>query len=265
MWWNGIHEDGRSRPSGHVSQTIIRPCRRRGAALGTALIVEYYDELPDPQNEDPKEWEERLRMGLEQFKEQVEKRYSEGTLLRLLRSDDARSRRASILALGLLGEYKNCNSPIAAMLRDEDRGVRQFAADALWSLWFRADTEENCQELRRVIEIRDRRRKRAGLDALIAKAPHYAEAYNQRAILHFMIREFHKSIVDCERVLKLNPHHFGAAAGLGRCHMELRKNRAALKAYRQALKINPGMEDVEEAIRQIESALGEEGRRDEKK
>lgn len=233
--------------------------------MGTALIVEYYDELPDPQNEEPKDWEELLRVGLELFKEQVEKRYSEGTLLRLLRSDDARTRRATILALGLLGSYKNCNPSVASMLHNEDRGVRQFAADALWSLWFRADTEENCQELRRIIELPDRRRKRAGLDALIQNAPHYAEAYNQRALFHYTIREFHKSIVDCERVLKLNPNHFGAAAGLGRCYMELGKHRAALKAYRQALKIHPSMEDVEEAIRQIESALGEEERRDEKK
>jgi tetratricopeptide (TPR) repeat protein len=160
---------------------------------------------------------------------------------------------------------KPSNAIVAAMLHDSDRGVRQLAADALWSLWFRADTNDNNQELNRLMNLRDRRKKRSGLDALIVRAPNFAEAYNQRAMLHFQNEEWQKSITDCERVLKLNPYHFGAAAGLGRSYMELGKHRAALRSFRHALRINPGLEDVEEAIRALENALGEEGRRDDKK
>jgi cytochrome c-type biogenesis protein CcmH/NrfG len=65
-------------------------------------------------------------------------------------------------------------------------------------------------------------------------------------------------------VLKLNPYHFGAAAGLGQCQMHLGKYRAALKAFRQALRINPGLTEVLAAIQALETALGEEGRRDDK-
>jgi tetratricopeptide (TPR) repeat protein len=66
-------------------------------------------------------------------------------------------------------------------------------------------------------------------------------------------------------VLKLNPYHFGAAAGMGRCYMEIGKHRAALKAFRAALRINPGLEGIEETIRALENALGEEGKKDDKK
>ena len=100
---------------------------------------------------------------------------------------------------------------------------------------------------------------------LVQRAPGFAEAYNQRAILHFETEEWYKSIADCERVLELNPYHFGAAAGLGRCYLELNKQRAALKAFRRSLRINPGLDDVEQAIRSLENALGEEGRRDDKR
>jgi tetratricopeptide (TPR) repeat protein len=233
--------------------------------VSNALLVEYYNELPEPQDDDPKSWETRLRNGLEKFRKRVEARYMEGTLHRILRISDTATKRAAVLALGLTGTMKESNKIVAGMLRDPDRGVRQLAADALWSLWFRADTEDNNRELHRLMNLRDRRRKRSGLDALITRSPNFAEAYNQRAILHFQTEEWQKSAADCERVLKLNPYHFGAAAGLGRCYMELEKQRQALRAFRHALRLNPGLEDVEEAIRSLENALGEEGRRDDKK
>jgi tetratricopeptide (TPR) repeat protein len=233
--------------------------------VGTALLVEYYNDLPEPQGEEPRVWETRLRTALEVFRKKAAARYSEGTLHRLLHSADVRARRATVLALGLMGTVQNSNAVVAARLHDEDRGVRQLAADALWSLWFRADSEPRNRELQRLTNVRDRRKRRAGLDALIAKAPEFAEAYNQRAILHFQTEEWHKAIADCEHALRLNPHHFGAASGLARCYMELGKHRAALKAFRHALRINPDMEEVEDAIRALENALGEEGRKDDKK
>jgi tetratricopeptide (TPR) repeat protein len=233
--------------------------------VGTALLVDYYNELPSPTAEDSSGWETRLRLALERFKDRVAARYTEGTLHRLLTSNDSLTRRAAVLALGLIGTMQESNATLAAMLHDDDQGVRQFACDALWSMWFQGNNEVHSQELRRLVELRDRRKKRAGLDALIAKAGNFAEAYNQRAIIHFQTKEWLKAIADCERALKLNPYHFGAAAGMGRCYMELHKHRAALKAFRQALRINPGLDDVEEAVRALENALGEEGKRDDRK
>ena len=233
--------------------------------MGTSLLVEYFNEIPEPPKKDLSGWEARVRRALERFRHKVSARYSEGTLHRLLHSSDAESRRAAVLALGMMGTMKESNAVLAAMLHDTDRGVRQFAVDALWSIWFRGTTHTNSQELRRLIEMRDRRKKQAGLDALIAKASAFAEAYNQRAIVYFQSKEWHKAIIDCERALKLNPYHFGAAAGMGRSYLELGRHRAALQAFRHALRINPGLDDVQEAIRALESALGEEGRRDDKK
>ena len=231
--------------------------------MSTALLVEYYEELPEPREGNLKAWEAYFRKGLEKFKRKVVSRYTEGTLQRLLDSCDAKARRASVLALGEVGTMKGSNPLLARRLHDEDRGVRQLAADALWSMWLRGDTDAHNRELQRLVELRDRRKKRAGLDALIEKAPHFAESYNQRAILHFQTEEWQKAIADCEKVLQLNPYHFAAAAGMGRCYLELGRHRSALKAFRKAQRINPGREEVKKAIRALESALGEE--RDDKK
>ena len=122
--------------------------------MGTALLVEYYNELPDLQADDQKGHEAHLRAALDSFKKKVAARYSEGTLQRVLESSDVRARRAAALALGLVGTMQ-ANASLAAVLHDEDRLVRQQAADGLWSLWFRASSEENTQELQRLMRLRD--------------------------------------------------------------------------------------------------------------
>jgi tetratricopeptide (TPR) repeat protein len=233
--------------------------------VGKALLIDYYQELPQPQaGENPKVWAARMQRGLEKFQEQIKVRYTEATLQRLLDCPAAEGRRAAALALGLLGSMSS-NAALAALLHDEDRVVRRLAADALWSLWFRADTDANNRELQRLLRLPDTMKALAGLDALIKKAPQFAEAYNQRAILYFRLEEFQHSIADCEMVLKLNPFHFGALAGMAQCYMKLKKPRAALKTFRSAFQLNPGLDGVEETIHFLENALGEEGKKDDKK
>jgi tetratricopeptide (TPR) repeat protein len=230
--------------------------------VGTALLVEFYRQLPEPREGDsPKGWARRLEAALAKFKKQAAARYTEGTLQRLLEGAmSVETRRAAGLALGMLGTMA-ATPEIAARLHDEDEMVRSLAADALWSIWFRADTTANNQELQRLMRVRDRDKALAGLDALIKKAPEFAEAYNQRAIRYFQRKEYQRSIADCEKVLELNPYHFGAQSGMAQCFMHLRKAKSALKAYREAYRINPNLEGVEAAIRDLEKALGEEGKK----
>ena len=233
--------------------------------MSLALVVNYFQHLPERRlGESPEEWRVRLRASGEAFRQRVAERYQEGTLLRLLASPGEVVRRAAAFALGQSGTMV-ASAPLASRLRDEDIEVRELAADALWSIWFRADGEESRRELQRLLRTRDRQKARAGVSKLLERSPDFAEAYNQRAILSFRLKEYERSAADCEKVLKLNPHHFGALAGLGQCYLQLRKHKAALKAFRAAVRINPNLDGVAETIRAIENALGEEGRKDDKK
>ncbi len=230
--------------------------------MSNSLLVEYYQQIPEGRSAvKPKM---TRKEALEVFKQRIAERYTEGTLLRILSHGDNVSRRAGLLALGLLGSSKACPG-IAACLHDEDREIAQTASDTLWTLWFRADIPANNAELQRLARVRDRDKSLAGLTALIERAPEFAEAYNQRAIVYFRLKKFDRAVSDCEKTLALNPQHFGAQAGLGQCYMQMRKHRAALRAFRAALRINPHMDGVAETIRALENALGEEGRRDDKK
>jgi len=230
--------------------------------VSNALLVEFYQQIPESgPHAKPKM---TRKEALELFKQRVAARYNEGTLLRLLAHGDNQGRRAALLALSLLGTMEAC-AGIAACLHDDDRETAQMAVNTLWTLWFRGDSPANNHQLQRLVRVRDREQALAGLNALIERAPLFAEAYNQRAILYFRQKKFERSIADCQKALELNPYHFGAQAGLGQCYVQMRKHRAALKAFRAALRLNPSMDGVAETIRALENALGEEGRRDDKK
>jgi tetratricopeptide (TPR) repeat protein len=229
------------------------------------LILQYYQLLPEHRpDEEPADWPRQYRKALAKFRRAVEARYTEATLERLLYSQTPEVRQAAILALGFVASMQ-VSPVLARCLHDEDPVARQLTADALWSIWQRGDTAENNQELQRLAQLiaseQDAKVILAGFEALIKKAPRFAEAYNQRAIFHFHRGDYTKAISDCERALRLNPQHFGAACGMGQCFMKQKKLRAALRIYRRANRINPNLDTVREAIQSLERMLGEEGKR----
>jgi tetratricopeptide (TPR) repeat protein len=235
--------------------------RERGAYVSAPLLVEYFRELPElREGDDPREWAARMEKAIQAFQKKVAARYTEGTLQRLLGCPDAAVRRAAVLGLGQVGSMQS-NQALAGRLHDEDPEVWQLASDALWAVWFRGDSAANVKELQRLLRVRDEAKALAGLDALIQKAPDFAEAYNQRAIRHFQSGDYRKAVADCEKVLRLNPHHFGAQSGMAQAYLQLRQPRQALKAFRAALKTNPNLQGVEETIRALEHALGEDGKK----
>ncbi|WP_201400816.1 hypothetical protein [Kaistia sp. 32K] len=97
------------------------------------------------------------------------------------------------------------------------------------------------------------------LDAVIALKPDFAEGWNRRATLFFLQDEYGKALSDIEKVLALEPRHFGALAGLGMILNEIDRKKEALAALRKALTIDPYLDDqVRDAIKTLEPEV--EGR-----
>lgn len=222
-----------------------------------ALLVELFDRLPALRPGDDEDlWAAGVQAAVRAFRAAVRDHYTEGTLQRILAaSGEAKARRGAALALGLTGTAAAAPA-VAAALHDADSMVRRFAADALWELWHRAGTDEQNARLQAAAREPDPAKARAELDDLIRDAPAFAEAHNQRAIWFFRRGEFARAVEDCETVLRLNPHHFGAAAGMGQCLLKLNRPRAALRAFRQALDINPDL-DLHDTVRALEALGGE--------
>ena len=74
------------------------------------------------------------------FMRQINACYTVGTLERLAAAGNRESRRAAVLALGLVGDYQS-NAVVGRALVDVDRGVRSIAENSITSLWRRTGTE----------------------------------------------------------------------------------------------------------------------------
>ena len=94
------------------------------------------------------------------------------------------------------------------------------------------------------------------LSALIDHAPDFAEGYNMRATAYFQLGELGLSLADVAKTLALNPRHFGALSGLGMIFEELNEPDKALEVYRAALKLNPHLTNVQEAVKRLDAQLG---------
>lgn len=223
-----------------------------------SLLVEAFEELPQPRpGDDPDLYRAGLDEAIGRFRQAVRERYTEGTLCRILESHlDPTARRAAAAALGLIGSMA-CNATLASALHDDDDGVRQAAGEAIWEVWFRDDGDDD-RELRQAARLPDVGERVAACDELIARRPGYAEAYNQRAIQHFVRGEYAKAVADCEAVLRLNPFHFGAASGMGQCYLRMHKPRAALRAFSHALELNPNLTHLNEVMASLRDTLGGE-------
>ena len=174
----------------------------------------------------------------------------------VLKGNHADARKVAALALGLLGD-RNCIDSLAAQLADPDPMVNQMAEHALWSIWFRCGSD--CAN-RLIMK---------GLDALthrdfdvavlhfsraIEKDPDFAEAYNQRAIAHYLKEEWEESAQDCRKTIELMDCHFGAWAGLGHCYAHMHRVDEAIAGYERALKINPHLSCVRDAVKELRAA-----------
>lgn len=89
------------------------------------------------------------------------------------------------------------------------------------------------------------------LDSIVALKPDYAEAWNQRAVLHFGQRDFDAAIEDVDVVLRLEPRHFGALVGLATMLGEYGYKARALDVYRRALAIHPFLKDLPKKIDEL--------------
>jgi tetratricopeptide (TPR) repeat protein len=197
------------------------------------------------------------------FRDRVVARYGEESLGRLLAdSPSVNTRRAAAAALGSVGGYRRSNSTLARALGDKDPVVRQLAENSLWSIWFRASTLEHNQALQQVLKLAEdgeTRRAEEMASRLIAVAPDFAEAYNQRAILYFKQGRFADSARDCQRVIGLNPYHFGALGGLFQCQIYLHQPGEALETLRRAARLQPHNTSFRDAIRSLEAQLTANG------
>lgn len=97
----------------------------------------------------------------------------------------------------------------------------------------------------------------ARFDAVIAARPDFAEVWNRRATLHYLAGDYPASLADIEKVLELEPRHFGALSGLGLVNLALARDAAALDAFQRVLALYPANASARQNLEAIEQKLRE--------
>src|SRR5439155_473485 len=138
-------------------------------------------------------------------------------LLEALRSTTAAERRAAAAQLGEVGDARAVDG-LAHALHDPDTGVRQAASDALWAVWSRSGDPAVDALFQQGVELMSARRFAEAVDVfseVIRRAPSFAEGWNKRATVYYLMGVLDRSLADCEEVIRLNPIHFGALSWFG--------------------------------------------------
>ena len=86
---------------------------------------------------------------------------------------------------------------------------------------------------------------------VIELAPDFAEGWNKRATIYYLMNKFDRSVNDIAQTLKLEPRHFGALSGLGLINQAIGETKAAIEAFEHALNINPHLSGLKEKVTKI--------------
>ena len=74
---------------------------------------------------------------------------------------------------------------------------------------------------------------------IINEDPKWAEAWNKRATLYFLIGNYDDSLKDIEQVLNIEPRHFGALSGRAQIYLSYKQYEKAVDDLQQAKTIYP--------------------------
>lgn len=137
---------------------------------------------------------------------------------------------------------------------DEAQAIEIF----IWQIWTESGKEEidtlMSEGIDAIVE-RDLDSALAIFDQIVERAPDFAEGWNKRATVHYLMENYTASILDIQRTLTLEPRHFGAVSGLGLIYMAIGDDGAALDAFKKALEINPHMPGAREHVRALKKKL----------
>ncbi|UCI08621.1 tetratricopeptide repeat protein [Mesorhizobium sp. B1-1-8] len=97
------------------------------------------------------------------------------------------------------------------------------------------------------------------LDQVVTLQPNYAEGWNRRATVHFMMKNYGKSMSDIDHTLQLEPRHFGALSGLAQIMAETGHKQSALEAWQKVLAIYPMMRSAQNQVSTLSEELAGEG------
>ena len=156
---------------------------------------------------------------------------------------------------------KNLDFLFGALKVAPDDTIAKAIEERIWAQWVvsRSDTTNLLMmRVKTAIEAHDNDLALKLLDAIVKIKPDYIEAWNRRATLYYMKKDYGHSLADIREVLKREPRHFGALAGLGLIMQDIGDDKHALEVYRRALAVYPRLQRIPDLVKTLQEKV--EGR-----
>ena len=129
----------------------------------------------------------------------------------------------------------------------------------IWQLWADADDDAVDRVMAtgtHAMAVGDGAGALEAFNAAVARKPDFAEAWNKRATLYYLLRRYAESIADIEQTLELEPRHFGALSGLALIREAQNRPFEALEALERASQIHPQLPNLREWIDRLTAQFG---------
>jgi tetratricopeptide (TPR) repeat protein len=147
---------------------------------------------------------------------------------------------------------------LSELKRERDPQAARVIANATMATWSESNSPTVDLLMQWSAKAAAEKRNAAALDFIdqaITLKPDFVGAWNQRATLHFTMGNYKKSVSDIERVLALEPRHFGALAGLAGILTERGSKEAAMQAWERYLDIYPADREAQEIVAKLSEEL----------
>ena len=123
-------------------------------------------------------------------------------------------------------------------------GEAQLVEGQIWRIWIESDdgaVRGLMQQGVAAMSRGDYAHALSKFDQMVVIAPDFAEGWNKRATVHYLMGSYADSLADIAKTLELEPRHFGALSGKGLVYVKLEDEKRALKAFEAALAIHPNL------------------------
>jgi len=136
----------------------------------------------------------------------------------------------------------------------------QTITQQIWAIWTTSDNPEVNRLMEEGVDAmssQDYKTALADFTKMIGIAPDFAEGWNKRATVLWLLNDYEGSMADVDKTLALEPRHFGALWGLGVMDAALEHDEEAVAAFEKALAVNPHMDGVSEQIEALKKRIKE--------
>jgi tetratricopeptide (TPR) repeat protein len=149
---------------------------------------------------------------------------------------------------------RNIDFLFGALKVAPDDASAKAVEDRIWAVWFSAGNETTnllMSRAKKATDDHDYDLAVRMLSSIIEIMPDFTEAWNRRATVYFLQKDYTNSIADIAKVLAREPRHFGALSGLGLIMQEVGDEKHALEAYRKALDVYPRLKGMDEKVKTL--------------